>query len=127
MAIRTELSLRLPNSPGALGRVCEQLAETHVNLLALHLESSGRLRLVVDNPLHAAAILRERAHQVEEREVLVAALPNTPGTLGRLSRALTEAGINIEYAYASSSDESPSTAIVLGVPDATKAAVVAGL
>jgi hypothetical protein len=127
MAIRTELSLRLPNSPGALGRVCEHLASSHVNLLALHLESSGRLRIIVDNPLHAAAMLRERQLQVEEREVLVAALPNTPGTLGRLSRALTEAGINIEYAYASVSDEGPSAAIVLGVPDAAKAAMVAGL
>lgn len=127
MAIRTELSLRLPNSPGALGRVCERLAESHVNLLALHLESSGRLRLIVDNPLHAAAMLREHAHQVEERDVLVALLPNTPGTLGRLSRALTEAGVNIEYAYASAADEGASAAVVLGVPDATKAAIIAGL
>ena len=127
MAIRTELSLRLPNSPGALGRICAHLAELHVNLVALHLESSGRLRLVVDNPLHAAATLREREFQVEERDVLVALLPNTPGTLARLARVLTEAGINIEYAYASVSDEGPSASIVLGVPDATKAATAAGL
>jgi hypothetical protein len=127
MAIRIELSLRLPNSPGALGRVFEHLADSHINLLALHLESSGRLRMVVDNPLHAAATLREHSHQVEERDVLVAGLPNTPGTLARLSRALTEAGINIEYAYASATDDGASTAVVLGVPDATKAAVIAGL
>src|SRR6266498_3390632 len=52
--IRTELSLRLPNSPGALAGVCRLLADERVNILALALESSGQLRMVVDNHVHAA-------------------------------------------------------------------------
>ena len=38
-----------------------------------------------------------------------------------------EADISIEYAYASATEDGPAVAVVLGVPDATKAAVVAGL
>ncbi|MBI4487088.1 MAG: ACT domain-containing protein, partial [Acidobacteria bacterium] len=49
MAIRTELNLRLPNSPGALAGVCRLLSDERVNVLAMALESSGQLRLVVDN------------------------------------------------------------------------------
>ena len=47
--LRTELSLRLPNSPGALAGVCRLLSNERVNIVALMLESSGQLRMVVDN------------------------------------------------------------------------------
>ena len=62
MAIRTELSLRLQNSQGALGHICQHLSDERVNILALHFEAGGTLRLVVDNPLRAAGILEEQKH-----------------------------------------------------------------
>lgn len=127
MAIRTELSLRLPNSPGALGGVCRALSDSRVNILALHLESSGRLRLLTDNPLHAAGTLREHHHQVEERDVLVAQVTNAPGALADLTRLVAEAGVNIEYAYASANDVSGQAAIVFGVADAQRAATAVGM
>jgi hypothetical protein len=127
MAIRTELSLRLPNSPGALGRVCGLLSEERVSILALHLESSGRLRLVVDNPLHAAGLLRERQHEVEEHEVLYVLLSNTPGALAGSTRLLVEAGVNVEYAYGSAVEGAPQAAAIFGVADARRAATASGL
>lgn len=127
MAIRTELSLRLPNSPGALGRVSDTLGEARINLLALHLESSGRLRLVVDNPLLAAGALREAGQQVDERDVIYAVVANRPGALGRVIRLVAEVGINIDYAYGASVEGGELAAIVIGVPDAQRAATAAGL
>ena len=56
MAIRTELTLRLENTPGALARVCQALGDEKVNVLAMNLESSGVLHLVPDNPVHAAGL-----------------------------------------------------------------------
>ena len=53
--IRTELNLRLPNSPGALAGVCRLLSDERVNIVALALDGTGQLRLVVDNHVHAAA------------------------------------------------------------------------
>src|SRR5258707_1073719 len=79
--IRTELNLRLPNSPGALAGVCRLLSNERVNIVALCLEAGGQLRMVVDNHVHAAAILREQHHQVTERDVIVMSVPNTPGAL----------------------------------------------
>jgi hypothetical protein len=75
MAIRTELNLRLPNTPGALAGVCLLLSTERVNILAMALEAGGQLRLVVDNHVHGGAVLREHHHQVTERDVILLALP----------------------------------------------------
>lgn len=127
MAIRTELSLRLANSPGMLARLCDQLSSAHVNLLGLQLEGGGRVRLVVDNPLHAAASLREQQHQVEERDVLYVTLPNGPGGAAAATRLLAGAGVNVEYAYGAVVEGASMAAVVIGVDDAQRAAAVSGL
>src|SRR3954447_19845264 len=97
--IRIELSLRLANSPGALAGVCRLLSDERVNVQAMALESGGQLRLVVDNHVHGAAVLREHHHQVTERNVIVTSIPNTPAGLAPALRLIGEARINVEYAY----------------------------
>lgn len=126
MAIRTELSLRLPNSPGALGRVCRILGEQRVNVVALTVERGGTLRMVVDNPLRAAGALAEREYAVEERNVLFLSLPNGPGALGHAAGLLAGADVNVEYAYASSLEGRSRAVVVIGVDDAERAATAAG-
>jgi hypothetical protein len=127
MAIRTELSLRLPNGPGALAGVCALLSEERVNILAMGLESTGQLRLVVDNHVHGAAILREHHHQVTERDVILVAVPNVPGSLAPALRLVGDTGVNVEYAYGGGSDMGPTASIVLGVDNAQRAAAAAGV
>jgi hypothetical protein len=127
MAIRTELNLRLANSPGALAGLCALLSDEHVNILAMALESAGQLRLVVDNHVHGAAVLREHHHQVTERDVILVTIPNTPGSLAPALRLIGDAGVNVEYAYGGGPDMSPTASIVLGVDDALRAAAVAGV
>jgi len=128
MATRTELTLRLPNSPGALADLCATLTEARIRLLGLELETNGTLRIIVDNPVRAVGTLRGKRHVVAEREVLVAAISNAPGSLAMVLRLVRDAGVNIEYAYAAASTESSSTAVaVLGVDDALRAGAAAGL
>jgi hypothetical protein len=115
MPIRTELALRIPNSPGALAGVTRLLAQDRVNILALSLEQSGQLRLVVDNPVRAVSVLRERHYQVAERSVILTTLSNTPGAVAPALALAADAGVNIEYAYASSAEGNTTAAIVLGV------------
>jgi hypothetical protein len=125
--IRTELSLRLANSPGALGGVCRLLSNERVNIIAMMVESSGQLRLVVDNHTHGAAVLREHHHQVTDRDVVVMTLPNTPGSLGAALRLVSDANVNIEYSYSGISDAGGVAVVVLGVDDAMRAAAAAGV
>ena len=127
MAIRTELSLRLQNSPGALGGVCRALSDEHVNILAMSVEASGQLRMVVDNHVHAAAILRDRHHSVTERSVVLLELSNAPGSLGTTLKLVADAGINLDYVYGGGGDGEPSAAVVLGVDDAMRASAAAGV
>lgn len=127
MAIRTELSLRVPNKPGALAAVCQVLTEERINILALDLVSPGMVRLVVDNHVHAAALLREQHYQVDERDIIYTLTSNDPGALTRLTRLLADAGVNVEYMYATAIEGSPMAAVVVGVPGAERAASAAGL
>jgi hypothetical protein len=127
MSIRTELNLRLPNSPGALAGVCRLLAHERVNLVAMTLEGSGHLRLVVDNHVRCAAALRAEHHQVVEREVLLVDVPNQSGGLAPVLDLVAGAGVNLEYAYGSAHAGSGSAAVVLGTENAMKAATATGL
>src|SRR5215208_4248136 len=114
MAIRIELSLRVPNSPGALAGVCRLLSNERVNVLALALEAGGQLRLVVDNHVHGAAVLREHHHTVTERDVLVTAIANTPGALAPALKLMADAGINVDYAYGGAGETANTASVVLG-------------
>ena len=125
--IRTELNLRLPNSPGALAGVCRLLSDERVNIVALALDGTGQLRLVVDNHVHAAAALRERHYQVTERDVILLSVPNSPGGLASTLRLISDAGVNIDYAYAGASDMASIAAVIVGVEDAQRSAAAAGV
>ena len=127
MAIQRELTVRLANSPGTLGRVAQVLGGERINMLAMSLDTTGALRMVVDNPLHAAGSLREQHYQVEERDVLYTTIPNEPGALAKVVKIVAEAGINLEYVYGSGIDRVPMVAVVIGVPDAQRASAATGI
>jgi hypothetical protein len=127
MAIRTEVCLKLPNSPGALAAVARLLSDERVNITALSLEATGQLRLVLDNHVHAAAVLREHHHQVTERDVIVTSIPNAPGALAPILKLVADGSINVEYAYAGAAEGSPMATLVLGVEDAARASAAAGI
>ena len=127
MAIRTELNLRLANSPGALAGVCRLLSDERVNILAMSLDGSGQLRMVVDNHVHGGAVLREHHHQVSERDVIVIALPNTPGGLAAILRLVGDANVNLDYAYGGAAEGSATASVVIGVDDPSRVAASAGV
>ena len=127
MAIRKEFSLRLQNSPGALGKVCQYLTDEKVGIQALSLDPGGTLRMVVDNPLNAAGLLRERHYVLEERDVLLMQVPNEAGALYKATRLLNSAGVNVEHAYACSVEAQPMASVVVAVDDIERASMVAGV
>jgi hypothetical protein len=99
--------------------VCRLLADERVHVLAMMLEASGHLRLIVDNRVRAAGVLRARHHQVAERDVLVLSMENAAEGLASVLKLLADAGVNIDYAYG-------TLITVLGVDDPFRAATVAG-
>ena len=127
MAIRTELTLRLDNTPGSLARLCQTLRGEKVNILALSLDPSGVLHIVPDNPVHAVGLLRGSDYAVEQREVLYVTVPNGPGALASATGMLSASGVNVDYAFASALADHDMTAVVVAVDDAQRAATAAGM
>jgi hypothetical protein len=127
MAFRTELTLRLANSPGALADVCRALADERVKIDAMSLDAGGTLRMVVDNPVHAAGALRERHYKVDTKDVLYVIVPNDHVAAGRALALIAQAGINVDYSYAGSLDSDRMTGIVVGVEDPERASAAAGV
>src|SRR5262245_50754544 len=102
MSIETALRVSLQNQPGELARVADQLGKAGVNIRAVAGVASGnesRLEFIVANAAEASRAWREAGISFEQVQVAVAWLPDTPGTLGRASRLLADAGINIESTY----------------------------
>lgn len=100
-----QLSVFLDDRPGTLAGVAELLGSHGINLFALSLAEGighGYVRMVVDRHDEAKQILHDAGELTMEREVLLVEMPNRPGSLGQVARALSDYRINIEYAYCAS-------------------------
>lgn len=112
--IRKQLSIFVENEPGVLARVTAALAQSGVNLRAVAVSDNSDdavLRIVVDDDRKAIEILEQTAGAlVVSREVVEVALPDTPGALAEVARALSERQINISYLYGSAGADPGGTA-----------------
>ncbi len=120
----TQFSVFLVNKPGILARVCQRLADDHVNILALSMMDStehGVLRMVVEDPGRARASLSDLDVPTTESQVLVATLPNRPGSLADVVERLSAAHVNVNYAYCTTGAPGGKSLGVFRVSDLKKA------
>ena len=125
MPIATELTIRMENRPGSLGKVCRELSQRGINILAFQSIPSDKTILVcmvVDKPAAAEAILDREGISYSEAEVAQVKLPNAPGELARAASKLGDANININYAYCGVEPGSNSPLVVFGVTEVSSAA-----
>ncbi|MGB8805293.1 MAG: ACT domain-containing protein [Chthoniobacterales bacterium] len=125
----TQLAVFLSNRPGALARVCEELAGAKINIHALSISDTADhsvVRMVVSDPTKALMLLGERGVLALETEVLMIETENHPGALGRIAERLAEAEVNIEYAYMAATLNSPNGLMILRPDDVEKAHKVVG-
>ena len=127
MPVQTELNLRLPNSPGALAQVCELLAAERISVLAIALEASGHLRLVVDNTMRAIGVLTEERHRVSQTQVLTTLVRDSAQDIAAVLRLAADAGVNVEYVYSGVSPNPDRVELVIGTADPLRAATLSGL
>ena len=120
----TQLAVFLGNRPGALSRVCTELAAAEINIHALATSDTidhAVVRMVVSDPTKALMILGERGVLALENDVLMIESNNEPGVLANIADRLAKAGINIEYAYLASSPKSQQGLMILRPSDVEKA------
>lgn len=93
-----ELSLELPNRPGALAGVARILAKERINVAALSVDSTarrGHVRLVASDPQRARALLQEAGFRVETHELIAVRLEDRSGSFLQVLEALSREKVNI--------------------------------
>ena len=99
-----DLAIALDNRPGALAEMGDALGRAGVSIEgggAFVVNGQGVAHFLFDDGAVARAALEAAGIRVlEERDVLVQRLNQTqPGQLGKLTRRMAEAGVNIEVLY----------------------------
>lgn len=115
-----QLTAWVENRPGMLGEVGSALGAKKVNIVAFMAtvdDSHGIVRIVVDKPAVARKVFAAHGWETTEEEVLEVAVPDTPGSLGRIAHKLREASVNIQYAYAGSAGSARRVNAYFGVSD----------
>ena len=98
-----QLSVFVENSQGRLQQIIDALGENHINIRALSLADTtefGILRLIVDEHEKAGAILKEKGVISKVTDVIAVSIDDCAGGLAEVTRAISDAGIGIEYTYA---------------------------
>lgn len=118
-----QLSVFLENRAGQLCEVTELLAQHHVDMQALNIAETvdyGVLRLIVDAPEKAEALLKEHGFIIRETAVVCAPVPHEPGGLNTVLRAIADADIDIEYMYSMMGEQNGLANMVFRVADPEK-------
>jgi hypothetical protein len=124
MAKAKEFTVTIEDKPGALGKCFLALAERGINILAFQSFVEGPeslVRILVDNPASAKAVLGSLRMIFEETDVAIVRLAHRPGELGRAASRLGEKQINIDYSYCGLEPGSTRALVVFGVDNLTKA------
>lgn len=118
-----QLSIFLDNRPGALARVCAELAKEGVDLNALTISDSidhAVVRLVVSDARRAVHLLESAGLLVLEKDVVCVDIPNRKGVLARMADRLARANVNIDYAYCTARPGSSTGYLILRTDDQRK-------
>ncbi|MDY0091626.1 MAG: ACT domain-containing protein [Candidatus Vecturithrix sp.] len=111
-----QISVFLENRSGRLAEVTRVLGENHLNIRALSLADTsdfGVLRMIIDHPVDAYIVLKERHYTVQETDVIALEVADQPGGLAGVLDILYKNGINVEYLYAFPERDSIDKAIMI--------------
>ena len=123
MARITQLLIQAEHKPGTLATICSELAKKAVNIsaiMAAH-DQPGGIRLVATPHAGAKKVLESMQLPYREEDAIALRITDRPGALGKVTRKLADANINVLYAYGSIVKGEQRALIVLGVSDVGKA------
>jgi len=116
----TDLTVVLQNTPGTFADMGEALGNAGINIdgvCGFPAGGEGIVHLLVEDATGARSSLEAAGLEVRaEREVVLVAVEDRPGELGRVCRKMADAGVNLDLVYTSNKLQ-----LVLGADDAEKA------
>jgi hypothetical protein len=108
-----DFTIVAPQSKGILAKLAEELGRDKINIEGMcAVEQNGSVTLhllTTDKPATTRAIDKAGYKVTRETEVIVERIEDRPGVLGKVTRHLADAGINLTTAYLAT-----DTRLVLG-------------
>jgi hypothetical protein len=117
MAVK-QISVLLGNVPGSFAKLTHILDLEDISTKAMSAASTtenSMVRLVVNDPDRAAALLASYNFNFEMTPVLAAEVPLHPGGINAILKPLSNAEINIHYLYTTINRIGRETILILGV------------
>ena len=119
-----QISVFVENKPGKLVEVIEALGARGIDMRAMSIADTsdfGILRLIVDKPAAALEVLKEADCITSVNQVVAVAVDDTPGSMARVLRILSDAEISVEYVYAFITHQEGQAYVIIRVEDNEKA------
>ncbi len=104
--VQSELFFTMPARVGALAEVSEVLKDAGVNIVAIGAydkEDHGEFMLIVSDTAAGKAALEAKGLEVVEKSVVTVEVADRPGALAEVARRVADGGVNIGWAYATTS------------------------
>lgn len=118
-----QLSVFLQNRSGKIAAITQALSNEGIDIRALSIADTtdfGILRMLVSDIARAKEVLTEQKCIFSINDVIVVAVPDSPGGLAKTLCLFTEAGVDIEYMYSLIGRERSVADMVFRVSDGEK-------
>ncbi len=121
-----QISVSLENVPGKLLAISERLGIEGINIRAISVADTSDIstvRFVTDDAKKTINVLKSHGYSVKETDVIAVEVPDHPGGLQAMLKALKAANINVLYLYPYlGRGESGQPIVIVGV-DKTEEAI----
>jgi hypothetical protein len=123
----TQVSIFLDNRPGSLFEAMSQLDRNQIRIFALSIADAGEfglVRIITEDPQKAAGLLENAEFNLaksKKNTEVTATFITDNNKLSKITKILSDAGINIEYAYSSAIHVDGEVAVILRPSNVEKA------
>ena len=124
----TIFTIRLEDQPGTLAVLAESISRRGIDIRAVGgggIGASGIVSVATDNDVITREALRADGFEFIESEAILADVEDKPGSLAKTTRALADAGVNIQAVLVMRSSGGMAR-LAIAVGDPAKAKLVLG-
>ncbi len=97
-----QITVKVQNRVGALSDVCELLGSSGINILGITAYGegdSGVIRVITNDVATTERILKQNNYPSVKSDILLVRVKDRPGELGKLSKKIAKANVNIYSIY----------------------------
>lgn len=122
-----EISFEVPNRIGLLSEVTAAIAGAKVNInsiCAYGMEGTAHFMLTTNSNAKAKKALAPLGVAIEEKDVIEVEVADKPGELQKIAKKIADAGIDIQYVYATAGSAKKETCIFMTADNAKAIKVI---